>query len=141
MLSLRNLIETGQIRTRTRTLGPIVDVVVHHEQGVVLAYLTRLGPQRPLEAVMLDAVLDHDGVQVTIHSPEDVLPLGKLPRLKLLSEHGQVVGRPWLDPQGRVAGTLEDLTFDEITGKVVYYSIRYLPQGPADERGTSTRRH
>lgn len=125
MLNVTTLIEQGQVHTRHRALGRITDVVINHELGRVIAYLVKSEPFHTPEAVLFDAVMYHDHGQVMLQSTDDVVPLVKLPRLQALAEQYHVLGKPWQDFQGQDIGTIEDICFDEQTGYVMYYKIKY----------------
>lgn len=130
MLTVKNLIDEGQIYTTHRKVGHIHDVVINHQMGRVIAYLVRSEPFHTQEAVLFDALMYHSENRAYVQSSDDVVPLAKLPRLQALAEEYQVIGKSWLDFQGREIGTIEDISFDEQTGYVMFYKVKFHPHVP-----------
>ncbi|GEM46830.1 PRC-barrel domain-containing protein [Deinococcus cellulosilyticus] len=130
MLTVKTLMEMGEIHTPHRKIGSVVDVVINHQLGRVIAYLVRSEAFHTQEAVLFDALMYHSEHRGYVQSSDDVVPLIKLPRLQALAEEYQVIGKPWLDFEGREIGTIEDISFDGQTGYVMYYKIKFHPHVP-----------
>lgn len=128
MLSTRKVIGRAVTLRGGEVLGFVGDAVIDPSREEVLAWLIRPACAGPEDTVLpLEAVFEVRPHRLTVTSGDDLVAVGRLPRVEFAWRHGPRLGHTLLTSGDLVLGTLHDAYFDAESYQIVRYDV--LPGG------------